>query len=305
MTKDIKIVFFGSGEFAVPFLNILRQEQYPVVSVITVPDMPAGRRQILTPPPVKAIAEKFGYNIVQDLKIEGIKDYGADLGIVADYGKIIPQAILDLFPLGCLNIHPSLLPKYRGPSPIQTAILNGDKETGVTIIKLDSQMDHGPIIASVKLTIDNLNAMELSEKLAQAGADLLIKTLPDYLSGEIKPLPQNERDATFTKILKREDGKIIWERSALEIERQIRAYFPWPGAFAEFVIKMPKQKAMSIKLVETSLTQESFKVKPGELMVKINQLYIQCFNGALLIKKLHPQGKKEMTGQEFIRGYIR
>jgi len=305
MSKDKKIIFFGSGEFAVPFLNILRDKQYSVVLVIASPDMPAGRRQILTPPPVKIIAEKSGFKVIHDLKTENIKNYGADLGVVADYGKIIPQTILNLFPFGCLNIHPSLLPKYRGSSPIQTAILNGDKETGVTIIKLDSQMDHGPIVTSVKLTVDSLDAQELSVKLARIGADLLIKILPDYLTGKIKLCAQDDSRATFTKILNREDGRIKWDKSAQKIERQIRAYYPWPGAFAEFVVKKPEKKSLLIKLIKASFTNERFNALPGELIVKNERLYVQCADEALLVERLHPQAKKEMSGQEFLRGYIK
>lgn len=308
MQNSKKLIFFGTSEFAVPALKMLHQDKYAVSLVVTVPDKPIGRKQTLTPSPVKIAAQKLGCRVSTVLDIDELSECEADCGVVAAYGKIIPQKILDLFSLGILNIHPSLLPQYRGPSPIQTAILNGDKKTGVTIIKLDKQMDHGPIIKSLELEIGDLNALELSDKLALAGADLLIKILPDYLSEKIIFQPQNDCLASFTKILRRDDGKINWQNRARKIERMTKAYFPWPGVFGEFFINNPKSsklRTVSAKLIKVLLSQERFNAKPGELTVKNNRLYAQCSDGALLIEKLHLQDKKEMTGQEFIRGYIK
>ena len=224
--------------------------------------------------------------------------------------------ILDIFSKGCLNIHPSLLPKYRGPSPIQTAILNGDKVTGVSIIKLDEKMDHGDVISNSQLAISNSDTYQtLSRKLAEIGARLLIKTLPLYLEGRIKAVPQDDYQATFTKILKRQDGKIVWQKSATEIERQIRAYTPWPGSYSEFDLPARSQcfataKAgirnlkLGIKILQVKVSPKNFSVRPGNFCQENNQLYIQCSKDSLLIKKLQPEGKKAISGQEFINGYL-
>ncbi|MBU2634871.1 methionyl-tRNA formyltransferase, partial [Patescibacteria group bacterium] len=200
--------------------------------------------------------------------------------IVASYGKIIPKKILEIPKYGCLNVHPSLLPKYRGPSPIQTTILNGDKKTGVTIILMDEKIDHGPIISNSKFEIRNskLTYGELNVKLAKLGVKLLIETIPKWIRGEIKIKPQDHSKATYTKILKREDGKIDWSKSAQEIERQVRAFNPWPGTFT--FIKH-KNKTLRIKVLEADISKDN----------------------KLIIKKLQPEGKKAMSFEEFKRGY--
>lgn len=314
MKKDVKVVFFGTPEFTLPTLKALYQEGYNIVLVITQPDKPVGRKQIITPSPVKVEAKKLKLKVIEDLKIEtlrlrsgqGLKDLDPDVGIVVAYGKIIPKEILDLFPNGCLNIHPSLLPKYRGPSPIQAAILSGDKETGITIIELDEKMDHGPIIQKAKVKIQKSDTAEtLHDRLAQEGAKLLIKTLPDYLFGKVRSEPQNDNQASYTQILKREDGKIDWKKSAKEIERQIRAYYPWPGSFTNFVTENRVFGSPKVKILSAQVADDLSSAQPGLFNIKIGQLYIQCGKGSLLIKKLQPEGGKEMTGEEFIRGYMK
>lgn len=308
-----KIIFFGTSEFAVPSLKALLQEGYHVVLVVTMPDKPAGRKQILTPSAIKVEAQKLKLEVVDNLKdlkfpsaslgTGKIKEINPAIGIVAAYGKIIPKNIIDSFLDGCINIHPSLLPKYRGPSPIQSAILNGDKKTGVTIIKLDEKMDHGDRISCILYPVSSSDTYEsLSKKLADEGAKLLVKTLPDYFSKKIKLEPQNDSQATFTKILKREDGKIDWHKSAKEIERQIRAYYPWPGSYSLFENR--KSQVVKVKILSAQSTNDQFSAKPGSFQTKNGQLYIQCHKGSLLINRLQPEGKKEMTAQEFINGYL-
>ncbi len=241
----MKIIFLGTGEFGTIILQGLIENKYKPV-------------------------------LVYDFK--KLKELKPDLVIVASYGKIIPKDILKIPKYGCLNVHGSLLPKYRGPSPIQTAILNNDKETGVTIILMDEKIDHGKIISNSKFLISKkFTYPELCEKLANLGVKLLIETIPKWTKGQIKPKPQNESKASYTKILKREDGKIDWNKSAQEIERQIRAFNPWPGTFT--FIKH-KNKTLRIKILEAN--------------VKDNKL---------IIKKLQPEGKKPMTFEEFQRGY--
>lgn len=303
-----KIVFFGTPEFAVPALKALHQEGFNIVLVVTQVDQPVGRKQILTPTPVKVKAKELGLEICQrfeDLKLK-TKNLKPDLGIVAAYGKIIPKKILDLFPLGLLNIHPSLLPKYRGPSPIQNAILNGDKETGVTIIKLDEKMDHGPKLKAQSLKLKtNYNYESLSEKLADLGAKMLVAILPDYLAGKIKLEPQDDDKATYTKIIAKGDGKINWQKSAVEIERQIRAYAPWPGCFSEFVINGKKINVKIVRAIHELPVHGNNQPNIGKFSIKNGQLFVQCGSGSLLIEKLQPEGKKEMTAKEFINGYLK
>ncbi|MFH1392873.1 MAG: methionyl-tRNA formyltransferase [Patescibacteria group bacterium] len=266
----MKIVFMGTPEFSVTILEALLDSNYEIVAVITNPDAPVGRKQILTPSPVKILAEKNKIPVIQPEKMRD----NIDLAIVAAYGKIIPKNILDVPRFGTINVHPSFLPKYRGASPIQNAILNGDKKTGVTIMKLDEEMDHGPILANSELLIANSDTYEsLSQKLAIAGAELLIKTIPDYVSGKIKPVEQKHSEATYTKIIKKEDGKINWSKSASETERMIRAFYPWPTAWTIWDGKI-------LKILEAKIR-----------------------NGSLEIKKLQLEGGKILPIKEFLNGH--
>jgi len=281
-----KIVFIGTPDFAATILEAtVRYSLFVVYCVVTAPDKPVGRKQILTPPPVKISAQKYNIPVLQPEILANSKsqitNYKPDLIIVAAYGQVLPKEILEIPKYGCLNVHPSLLPKYRGPSPIQTTILNGDKETGVTIILMDKKIDHGPIISNSKFKIQNskFTYEELLKKLANLGAKLLIETIPKWINGEIKPKTQAESKATYTKILKKEDGKIDWKKSAEEIERQVRAFYPWPGSFT-FIKK--NNKVIRVKILEAEVS-------------KSNQL---------IIKKVQPEGKKPMGFEEFKRGYL-
>lgn len=274
----MKYIFFGNPEFSAIILKTLFSSNYEITAVITNPDAPVGRKQILTPPPVKILAEKCGINILQPKTLTNyqlpITNYQLDLAIVAAYGKIIPKNILDIPRYGTINVHPSLLPKYRGASPIQNAILNGNKKTGITIMKIDEEMDHGPIFAQEELPIADSDTYEsLSQKLALMGAELLIKTIPDYISGKIKPVEQKHSEATYTKIIKKEDGKINWSKSAAEIERMIRAFYPWPAAWAIWNGKI-------LKILEAGV----------------------C-NGNLEIKKLQLESGKALSFKEFLNGH--
>ncbi len=215
----MKFVFFGTPEFAAVILEKLIAADYIPAAIVCNPNEPVGRKKILTPPPVKRLIEnnKLSIEIFQPAtksellaisdKLLAIKP---NLMVIAAYGKIIPKEILNIPHRGTLNIHPSLLPKYRGASPIQYAILNGDKEIGITIMGVDEKMDHGPILANSKLLIDSDTYESLSQRMAKLGAELLIKTIPDYISGKIKPIKQDHSKATYTKIIKKEDGKINW-----------------------------------------------------------------------------------------------
>ena len=287
--SKFKIIFMGTPEFGAIILEGLIKNNYKPILVITPPDKPVGRKQILTPSPVNVTSQKHNIPVAHELK--KIKEIKPHLVILAAYGKIIPKEILEIPKYGCLNVHPSLLPKYRGPSPIQTVILNGDEETGTTIILIDEKMDHGPILKSkVKSLKSKVTHKKLSKELANLSIDSLIEIIPKWINNEIKARPQDESNATYTKIIKKEDGKIDWKKSAVEIERQIRAFYPWPGTFTFF---KKDNKTLRVKILEA---ESSNKENPKQLCIK-------CKKGYLAIKKLQPEGKKPMTAEDFLRGH--
>ncbi|MDP3710471.1 MAG: methionyl-tRNA formyltransferase [bacterium] len=306
-----KIIFWGTSEFAVPSLQSLVNSGYLISAVITNPDKPIGRKQILTPSPIKITAEEHKIPVYQptNLKTYNLKPItsSVDLFVVASYGKIIPLEILQRPKYGALNIHPSLLPRWRGPSPIQYTILSGDKETGVTIMKIDEKMDHGPILVGRelettkhKLQITKIQYRELHDELANLGAKLLIETLPKYLAGKIKPIPQDESKATYSKILTKEDGKITWSKSAEEIERQIRAFDPWPGSWTKIKYK---DRELRIVIEEAEVLNENSDNPAGFIWQLGGNLCVQTGKGVLAIKKLKIEGKNSLKSDEFLRGY--
>ena len=306
----IKIVFMGTPEFSAIILKELCQSKYKPILVVTAPDKPVGRKQILTSPPVKVIAQKYEIPAAQPEKIASLKseilNLKPDLIVVAAYGQILPKEILEIPKFGCLNVHPSLLPRWRGPSPIQYTILNGDEKTGITIILMDEKMDHGPILTNSKLQITNpkITYLELHNKLAEIGDKLLLETIPRWIKGEIKPEPQDESKTTYTKILTREDGEIDWKKSAEDLERQIRAFDPWPGSFTFWEIM--KGKLLRIKIfkarVFTSPTGKTFSIGKV-LVVPQNKAGVQCGKDFLLIEELQLEGQKPMESEKFLRGH--
>jgi methionyl-tRNA formyltransferase len=334
MSKNkIKTIFFGTPRFAEIVLEkIIADGSYEILGVVTTPDEPVGRKQILTAPMAKVLAEKNGLKVWQPerlddgfyeelknynhpdptavgsplLRKEGIAKTNIDLFIVAAYGKIIPENFLNLPKFGCLNIHPSLLPKYRGASPIQSALLSGEKETGVTIMKMDAEMDHGPIVSGIKYQVSKTDTTEiLMEKLASVGAELLLKTIPDYLAGKIELKEQDHGAATFCKIIKKGDGEIDWSKPAEEIYNQWRAFWPWPGVFAN--IKTLKHENIKTKFIELFLTHESDEKRvTGELFTENGKLFVAGGDNQLLeIIKLQPEGKNVLEAREFINGYLK
>lgn len=305
---SIKIVFFGTSEFALPALRALIQKKWHIVAVITKPDEPAGRKLLMTPPPVKELALQAGVPIFQPEVLE--PDFfkkevpEADLFIVAAYGKIIPQQVMALPKLGAINIHPSLLPRWRGPSPIQAAIFYGDQETGVTLIKLDELMDHGPLIAQEKVSIKETSSYsELADALAQLAADMLTRILPDWVHGKISAIPQNDELASFCKLLKKDDGRVNWSRSAKDIERMIRAYHPWPGAWT---LWPSGQKIYRIK-IESAICvadESPFEGMPGNIwQSKSHPLLVKTKQGSVALKKIIIEGKKALNAKELTHGY--
>lgn len=266
----MRFAFFGGGDFSVRVLDILYRGGFVPELIVTTPDKPRGRKLILQPTPLKIWAEKNNIPVIINYELPNAN---YDLFIIAAYGKILPKKILDIPKCGTLNVHPSLLPKYRGPSPIQSFILSGEKETGTTIMLTDEQMDHGPIIAQQKLEISNLYYKELEEKLAELGGRLLIETIPKWLNKEIKLQEQNHSQATFTKKITKQDGLIDLEKDPAEIiERKIRALTPWPGVF-------------------TFINNKRLIITKAELT-----------DSGLKIERVKPEGKKEMNFDDFLRG---
>lgn len=294
-----KIVFIGTTEFGIPTLEKLKKD-YELVLVITQPDKPAGRNKTLTSPPVKIWAEKNKIPIEQPEKISNLKsiiyNLKSDLAVVAAYGQIIPKEILDLPRLGSINIHGSLLPKYRGASPIQSAILNGDVNTGITLIQMDEKMDHGPILGIQPIILsDNETFPALYKKLSLVAADLVSETLPKLFVGQIQPREQNHTTATFCKQMSFVDAKIDWAKPASEIDRMVRALNPEPGTWTKLNNKV-------IKILEVELNNEHKIELPGKLYILNGQLAVKCLDGSLVIKKIKPDGKNEMSGKDFLNG---
>lgn len=305
----MKFIFIGTPEFGAIILEGLIKNDYKPALVITETDKPVGRKQIITPPPVKILAEKYNIPVLQPEKILNIKSeiskIDLDLIIVAAYGQIIPKEILDMPKYGCLNVHPSLLPRWRGASPVQYAILNGDEETGVTIMLMDEKMDHGPIVKNVKLKMENikLTTSELKKELADLGVEFLVDIIPLWIEGKIKAAAQDESMATYTKIIKKDDGKIDWNKSAEEIERQIRAFDEWPESFCFW---KKDDKLLRLKILKARVFEWNKKEKypiGKVLVVPQNEIGVKCGKGFLVIEKLQLEGKNEIDAEQFLRGY--
>ncbi|HTW96735.1 MAG TPA: methionyl-tRNA formyltransferase, partial [Candidatus Methylomirabilis sp.] len=318
MQNKLKIIFAGTPDFAVPvFKALLADADFEIAAVITQEDKPVGRKQTLTPPPVKVVAQEFNLKIFQPDKIKNIKDEIAalkpDFIVVVAYGQIIPQNILDIPKYGCVNVHASLLPRWRGAAVIQAPILAGDAETGVTIMKMDAGLDTGPIIAQMKINIlKNETAETLHDELAKLGAQMLPETLKSFARSEMELKKQDDKLATYARRLTKEDGKIDWTKSAAEIERMVRAYAPWPGAFGQTKDKRAcprtrdaaREELRIVKILEvenTILPINKFKI--GEIFLVDGELTVQCGEGALVINKLQLEGGKPMSAEEFLRGH--
>jgi methionyl-tRNA formyltransferase len=298
------IVFMGSPEFAVPVLRALTQH-FEVVGVITQPDRPAGRGRILSPPPVKQLAMELGLPSIQPKRlrdpeaVEQLKTWAPDLIVVAAFGQILRKEVLDLPAFGCVNVHASLLPRWRGAAPIQAAILHGDHQTGVTIMRMDAGIDTGPVIHQRATPIHpDETAGELSERLAVLGAELLINTLPAYLNGELLAHPQDETRATYAPPLKKEDGLLDFNRPAEELARQVRAFQPWPGAYTYWLDRILKVRSAYPILDSEAESQLS----PGQRTVYENRPAICTSHGLLILEELQPAGKKAMAGEVFLQG---
>ncbi len=299
-----RVLFFGSASFSIPLLEgLARDTRFEVIGVVTQPDRPVGRKGTLTPPPIKTAGVNLGIQVYQyeSVKpqdvIEELTALNPDLLIVASFGQIMPQALLNIAPRGAINFHWSLLPKYRGASPIQTAIINGEEKTGATIMLMDAKMDHGAILAQFEEPISSDDTSDtLYHRLGTIGAPLLADTVIKYSEGAITPIEQDHSQATFVKLLSRDDGKLDpINQTATELERRVRAYQPWPGTFVEL-----QGKRLKVLLASVGKTTDA---QPGSAIEQDSLPAITCKNGsALLLQEVQPEGKTPMSGASFLQG---
>ncbi len=299
-----KIVFMGTPAFSVPILEALISSEYEVIGVVTQPDRPVGRKKVLTPSPVKEAAVKHEIPVLQPEKISGSKEmeqiieWQPDLIVTAAFGQFLPTKLLDVPTFGAINVHASLLPKYRGGAPVHYALIKGEKETGISIIYMEKKMDAGDILAQRSLTITREDDVgTLFDRLSLLGRDLLIDTLPELLKGNITAVPQNEEKVTFSPNIKREEEKINWQKSAQEIDYQVRGMRPWPGAYTELDGKR-------IKIHAVTPLEETTDKEPGTIVaLDKNQLIIACGDQTTLtIDVLQPSGKKQMDTPAYLSG---
>ncbi len=295
----MKIVFMGTPDIAVPMLDRIISDGHEVVGVFTQPDKPQGRHYTLTPPPVKVLAQEKGIPVYQPEKmrdgqaLEILKELAPELIVVVAYGKILPKEILDLPKYGCVNVHASLLPKYRGAGPIQWSIINGEEETGVTTMYMAEGLDTGDMILSIVTQIgEEETAGELYDRLAILGAKCISKTIELIANGEAPRMPQNDSHATYAPMLSKETGKLDFTRSAKELHCLIRGVSPWPGAYTTLGDKT--LKVHSAKLSEG-------KGEPGELIDE-KRMIVACGEGALEFTEVQLAGSKRMTADVFLRG---
>jgi methionyl-tRNA formyltransferase len=303
----MKVVFMGSPAFAVPALRSLMSNKYDISMVYTQPDKRTGRGQQVTPCAIKQYAAANGLSVVQPEKFRGpdvveqLSGLQPDIIVVAAYGQILPDTVLRIPKYKCINIHPSLLPKYRGPSPIAAAILNGDAETGVTIMLIEAKVDSGPILNQRRVAVaDEDDAESLSGKLAELGARLLIETLPDWVAGRIQPAAQDESLASYTRMETKDDGRLDLNLSALQLWRKVRAYHPWPGCYVHW-------KEERLKILKAIPVNDGSRMEIGQVIAlprtQAARTAVQTGEGLLGLITLQPEGKREMAAADFIAGH--
>ena len=305
----MKLIFMGTPDFAVPALKKLLDAGHEVFAVFTQPDRPVGRKQIVTPPPVKVLAVERGIQVHQPTKIKTAEARAeiepllqqADAGIVAAYGRILPEWMLAAPRLGCINVHSSLLPKYRGAAPINWAIACGEVETGVTIMQMDAGMDTGDMLVQGKTAIGaRETAAELTPRLAELGADLLVETLARLERGEITPVQQTHSEATSAPILKREDGQVNWTLTATEIFNRQRGFTPFPGCYTF----LDDQRLELVTIVVADGTEADQMISPGTVCdVQKDSFAVVCGgNTVLRVTEVQPAGKRPMPVRDFLNG---
>ena len=304
----MRLIFCGTPQFAVPTLEALVKRRFDIDLVVTNPDEPRGRSQQVTAPPVKLAAERAGLAVFQPKKLkdpatqEFISKYRPDAIVVVAYGHIIPPWMIALPRLGCINLHASLLPKYRGAAPIPWALIRGEPVTGVTTMKIDAGLDTGGILLQLQIAIQDDDTTEtLSQRMSPIGAELMVETLDRLERGEITPRPQDHAAATLAPILKKEDGRIDWSRTAEEIARRVRGLDPWPGAYTSFRGKNLRLWSAAAPLSRGESTAEPSQ--PGVALVENDHLLIACGDGTLLeVGELQLEGRKRLSARDFMNG---
>lgn len=300
----MRVVFMGTPAFARTILEALLKEGYPVVGVVSQPDRPAGRGRRLTAPPVAELARERGISLIQPERpqepaaLETLRSWAPDVIVVAAYGRILPPAVLHIPPKGCLNVHASLLPRYRGPNPVAQAILDGVRETGVTIMLMDEGMDTGPVLAQRAVPVhEDDTTGSLMARLAEEGARLLIETLPAWMAGAIEPQPQDASAATYTRLMRKEDGLVDWSQPAEQIWRHVRACMPWPGAYTYWNGQL--LRLLEVRPLRAPLPPDSL---PGDIMLVDGWPAVVAGDGLVCLRRLQLAGKNPVDGQAFVRG---
>lgn len=300
----VRTVFMGTPQFAVPILESLLRSQHPIVAVYTRPDKPAGRNRRVAWSPVKTLATEYNIPVIQPRTfksveaVEELASFKPQLIIVAAIGYILSQEVLSLPQFGCLNVHPSLLPRHRGPSPVASAILCGDELTGVTLMLVNMRVDSGPILTQREVSISPMDTTgSLTSSLADLGAELLVETLPEWLEGRLEPQPQDEARTTYSKMITNEDGEMDWRLSALELWRRTRAYNPWPGCYTWW-------RGKRIKINEAVPIDEVVVGKRGWVvdLPGATKVGVVTGHGILGLCQIQLEGKRQMSIDDFVRG---
>lgn len=299
-----KVVFMGTPQFSVPILTMLHEEGYDILAVVTQPDRPVGRKRVLTPPPVKEEATRLNLKVLQPEKLrsseelEEIIGLQPDLIVTAAYGQILPKELLDAPEFGCINVHASLLPKYRGGAPIHQAIIDGEEKTGVTIMYMAEKLDAGDIISQREIAIEETdNTGTMFDKLSIVGRDLLKETIPSIVARTNERISQNDEEATFAHNISREQERVDWNKDARSIFNQVRGLHPWPVAYTTL-------GGENVKLWVVEVGKTTADAKPGEVVsIEKDRFEVCAGNGkTVAILELQPAGKKRMSAQDYLRG---
>lgn len=295
-----RLVFFGTAEFSVPSLRALITSGANIVAVVTRPDARSGRHRELVAPPVKTLADNANLTVLQPTSpIQITPELAAlepTIGILVSYGRLIPASILKAFPDGIINVHASLLPRWRGASPIESALLAGDRSTGISLMRLETGLDTGPVYARHELKLGGHETRpELYDRLAALGAELLVQQLPAIILGQLKPVAQNDAKVTTCGLITKADGLIDWTKPAISLERQIRAYLGWPGSVTEI-------SGRTVTVTAAHIGLSHGKLAPGRAIAHDGELAVATGDGLLVIDRLKPAGRREMSGREFVAG---
>jgi methionyl-tRNA formyltransferase len=297
----MRLVFLGTPAFAVPTLEALVKAGHRVLAVLTQPDRPRGRGRETTAPPVKQAALRHGLTVYQPERVrrpeavEYLRGLAAEAMVVVGYGQIIPQSVIDLAPLGILNVHASLLPRYRGAAPVQWALANGERRTGVTIMRIDAGLDTGDILRAAETDIgDEENAVELAERLAAMGAELLVETLSDWRAGRVQPQKQDSAQATLAPILKKEDGLIDWRLPAAAIHNRVRGFQPWPGAYTRF-------RGQTLNIWRARVVSAGGAAAPGTFL-SLKPPVVAAGERGLELVEVQLEGRKRISAADFANG---